>query len=94
MLDEPTSGLDARGVGTITEAVRGLAAEGRALAVITHDMDFALAVCDRLIVLAEGGILASGPTKDLLRDDALLARADLAPPALRPVLDWMERVPC
>ena len=94
VLDEPTSGLDARGVATIAEAVRSLAGDGRALAVITHDMDFALAVCDRLSVIAEGGILAGGPTKDLLRDDRLLARADLAPPALRPVLDWLAHARC
>lgn len=94
VLDEPTSGLDARGVATIAEAVLGLAAEGRALAIITHDMDFALSVCDRLIVIAEGGVLASGPPKDLLRDDDLMDRADLAPPVLRPVLDWLEHAQC
>lgn len=94
VLDEPTSGLDARGVAAIADAVHGLARDGRALAVITHDMEFALAVCDRLTVIAEGGVLASGAPKDLLRDDTLLARADLSPPALRPILDWLEHARC
>lgn len=94
VLDEPTSGLDARGVQTIADAVRRLAADGRALAVVTHDMDFALSVCDRLVVLDDGGIIAEGPTRSILRDKALLARADLAPPAILPLIDWLETAPC
>ncbi len=94
VLDEPTSGLDARGVKTIAEAVNALADDGRAIAIITHDMDFALAVCDRLIVLVDGGIAAEGKPAEVLRDADLLARADLAPPAILPVLDWMEPVTC
>ncbi len=94
VLDEPTSGLDARGVRMIAEAVHGLAGSGRALAVITHDMDFALAVCDRLIVVAGGGILAEAAPQTILRDRQLMARADLAPPTILPVLDWLDHVPC
>ncbi len=94
VLDEPTSGLDAHGVQTTARTVAALAKRGRAIAVITHDMDFALAVCDRLIVIADGGIAAQGPTQALLRDHTLVERAGLAPPAILPMLDWMERVPC
>lgn len=94
VLDEPTCGLDASGVRTVTDTICELAGDGRAIAVITHDMDFALAVCDRLVVLADGGLLAEGAPADILRDADLLARADLAPPAMLPVLDWLERVPC
>ncbi len=94
VLDEPTSGLDARGVKTIVDAVDTLADDGRAIAIIAHDMDFALAVCDRLVVLADGGIIAEGAPSEILHDAALLARADLAPPAILPVLDWMDRVTC
>ena len=57
-------------------------------------MDFALAICDRLVVLADGGLLAEGAPAEILRDAGLLARADLALPAVLPVLDWLERVPC
>lgn len=94
VLDEPTSGLDARGAKTIAGAINALADDGRAIAIITHDMDFALAVCDRLVVIADGGVAAEGTPLQVLRDANLLARADLAPPAILPLLDWMDRVTC
>ena len=94
VLDEPTSGLDARGVRAITGAVRKLAGDGRALAIVTHDMDFALGVCDRLVVLDDGSIVAEGPARAILRDAALLAHADLARPSIVPLLTWLETAPC
>lgn len=89
ILDEPTAGLDWRGSQTIAARIRALAAEGRAVAVITHDPDFALRVADRALVLAGGRIAADGPAETVLSDAALLARAGLAPPeaaALLPLL--------
>ncbi|WP_306117992.1 MULTISPECIES: ATP-binding cassette domain-containing protein [unclassified Roseitalea] len=94
VLDEPTSGLDARGAAEVAANIEAIAGQGRAVAVITHDMDFALRTCHRVIVLGEGGILVQGRPGDILRQGALLARADLAPPAIAPVLGWLERTPC
>ena len=94
VLDEPTAGLDHAGTTRIAGHIRRLAAAGKTLAVVTHDADFALSVCDRVIVLAEGAVQADGPARTVLRDAALLARCGLAPPEAAPVLDWMERVPC
>ena len=90
ILDEPTSGLDQRGTDRVRATVRRLAAQGRAVAVITHDAGFALAVSDRVAVLAEGRVQADGPTPAVLRDTALLARCGLAPPEAAPLLDWLE----
>lgn len=86
ILDEPTSGLDHRGASFAARRIRALAQAGRALAVITHDADFALAVCDRIVVLAEGGLVADGPAAQVLQDMPLLARAGLAPPEFAPLL--------
>lgn len=94
VLDEPTAGLDHAGTTRIAGHIRRLAAAGKALAVVTHDADFALAVCDRVIVLAGGAVQADGPARTVLRDAALLSRCGLAPPEAAPLLDWMERVTC
>ncbi|WP_304798646.1 ABC transporter ATP-binding protein [Pseudotabrizicola sp.] len=97
VLDEPTAGLDHAGTTGVARHIRRLAASGKALAVITHDADFALSVCDRVIVLAHGGVQASGPARAVLRDVALLSRVGLAPPEAAPLLDWMEtqeRIAC
>lgn len=91
ILDEPTSGLDHAGAETITRHIRRLAAKGTALVVITHDADFALSVCDRVALLAEGAIQADGPAPGILRGSALLHRFGLAPAEAAPLLDWMDR---
>lgn len=92
VLDEPLAGLDAAGSAMVVRHVESLARAGRAIAIITHDMDFALRLCLRSIVLGDGRVLAEGRTADLLARPDLLARAGLAEPAIAPALRWLERV--
>jgi energy-coupling factor transport system ATP-binding protein len=94
VLDEPTAGLDAGGAAMIEGHLRRLAARGRAIAVITHDMDFVLRLCPRAIVLGGGRLLAEGRTRDLMGDAALLEAAGLAPPAVTPLLFRRQAIPC
>lgn len=91
VLDEPMAGLDARGVERLTDHIAALAQQGRAIALITHDMNLALRLCSRCVVIGEGRVLAEGAPSALLSDRALLERAGLAPPAIAPLLDWLER---
>lgn len=90
VLDEPTAGLDAAATDALARTVDALRRSGHALAIVTHDVDFALRTCPRAMVVAEGGVLADGGTLDLLRDAGLLRRAQLEPPALLPLLEWLE----
>lgn len=80
VLDEPTSGLDHAGSQTIARHIRKLAAAGRAVAIITHDADFALSVCDRIALVNDGRVMATGRATDILQDVSLLTKAGLAPP--------------
>jgi energy-coupling factor transport system ATP-binding protein len=66
LLDEPTRGLDYPAKDALTAALRRLAADGRAVLVSTHDVEFAAAVADRVIVLGEGQIVADGPSAEVL----------------------------
>jgi energy-coupling factor transport system ATP-binding protein len=91
ILDEPTAGLDARGVAMVVRLVERLARDGHAIAFITHDMDLALNLCPRSIVVGHGGIMIDGPTADHLNDPDLLARAGLAEPAIAPALRWLKQ---
>jgi len=54
VLDEPTSGLDARGVEQLGEQLRRLVDAGRSVVIVTHDLDFARAIADRVLVFEEG----------------------------------------
>ncbi|QDZ00660.2 ATP-binding cassette domain-containing protein [Nitratireductor mangrovi] len=91
VLDEPLAGLDRRGAAIVAAAIEAFRAEGRAVVVVTHDMDFAFSTCRRAVLLGDGRILADGPAASLLRDEGLLAAAGLAPPRILPALDWLER---
>lgn len=88
VLDEPTAGLDAAGVAALARTAEALRARGTALAIITHDLDFALATCPRAVIVGEGRILADGPCPALLADRALVGRAGLERPALLDLAAW------
>jgi energy-coupling factor transport system ATP-binding protein len=90
VLDEPTASLDGAAEDRLGRRIRALARDGRALGVITHDMDFALSVADRAVLLNRGAVQFDGPCRALMRDAALLASAGLSPPEAAPVLDWLE----
>jgi len=94
VLDEPTSGLDWHGTERIAARLRALARAGQALAIVTHDADFALRVADRAAVVAGGTIRACGPVRTILSDAALLAGAGLAPPEAAPLLHVLADAAC
>jgi iron complex transport system ATP-binding protein len=71
LLDEPTSHLDYRNQVAIWRTLRTLAAEGIALVVCTHDPNHALWFADRVVVLYEHRVLASGPPSEVFIDGAL-----------------------
>lgn len=66
LFDEPTAFLDLRHRVEVLGAVRELAASGRAALVVSHDLGLAARFCDRLALLAEGRVLATGPPSEVL----------------------------
>lgn len=74
VMDEPTSGLDPRSRRRLSELLISLR---QTQIIATHDLDFALKVCPRTIILHHGQVLADGPTEEILRDEALLERSGL-----------------
>ncbi|MFE7339477.1 ABC transporter ATP-binding protein [Streptomyces griseus] len=66
LLDEPTRGLDYRAKTQLIAMVDELAAEGRSVVISTHDVEFAARAADRVVVLAEGDIVADGPTTEVI----------------------------
>lgn len=66
ILDEPTTGLDPQARQFIWQRLRSLKAQGTTLVLTTHYMDEAERLCDRLLVMEKGSILAQGKPKDLI----------------------------
>jgi energy-coupling factor transport system ATP-binding protein len=66
LLDEPTRGLDYDAKRNLARIVDQLACEGRAVVIATHDVEFVASVADRVLVMAEGEIVADGPASAVM----------------------------
>jgi lipooligosaccharide transport system ATP-binding protein len=66
ILDEPTTGLDPQARHLLWERLYRLKREGVTLIITTHYMDEAEQLCDRLVVMDHGSIVAEGPPRDLI----------------------------
>ncbi|MET0713497.1 MAG: ABC transporter ATP-binding protein [Mycetocola sp.] len=77
VLDEPTSNLDPSARRELSATLDALDAT---VIVVTHDLPYALELCPRALVLAEGRIVADGATRDLLADAELMAAHGLELP--------------
>ena len=77
VLDEPTSGLDPAGHRELVAVLRSLP---MTQLVITHDLPFALELCERAVIVDGGRVVADRATADVLTDADLLARHRLALP--------------
>jgi energy-coupling factor transport system ATP-binding protein len=73
LLDEPTRGLDYAAKTRLVPLLRDLASRGHAVLLSTHDVELAADLTDRTVVMAEGEIVADGPTRDVLRQSPAFA---------------------
>ena len=65
LLDEPGNGLDVMSTRALREILRGLRAEGRCVLFSSHMMAEVAAVCDRIVVIAKGKVVADGSADEL-----------------------------
>ncbi len=68
LFDEPTSALDPELVGEVLDVMRGLAADGMTMVVVTHEMGFAREAGDTLVFMDDGVIVESGDPRSVLTD--------------------------
>jgi polar amino acid transport system ATP-binding protein len=66
LFDEPTSALDPELVGDVLDVMRGLAADGMTMIVVTHEMGFAREVGDTLVFMDDGIVVESGDPRVVL----------------------------
>jgi len=67
LFDEVTSALDPEMVGEVLKVMRVLAEEGMTMVIVTHEMNFAEKVADRVVVMENGVIIESGPPQRIFK---------------------------
>lgn len=77
VMDEPTSALDPKARRRLIKMLKTFK---HTKVIATHDLDMAVDVCDRTIVLHESGLTADGPTMEIFSDEALLEASGLEKP--------------
>jgi len=70
VLDEPSSNLDPAGRRELADVLKSL---DTTLLMVTHDLPYALELCERSVIIDGGAIVADGPTSEILADEPLLA---------------------
>jgi energy-coupling factor transport system ATP-binding protein len=73
LLDEPTRGLDYEAKHALVNLLRGWRDEGMAILIVTHDVEFAAAAADRVLLMSQGEIIASGDPAQVMGTSPLFA---------------------
>lgn len=83
LFDEPTSALDPELVGEVLKVIQSLAREGMTMLIVTHEMDFALSISDRVVLmLMENGVVQADIAPQVIR-------SPLEAPSLQRIREFM-----
>lgn len=82
VLDEPTAGQDFFNKSKISRLIFGLKRQGKGVVVVTHDVEFAAQVADRVALMVDGRVIREGPAGEVLTDAEALKRARLTMPQI------------
>jgi energy-coupling factor transport system ATP-binding protein len=73
LLDEPTRGLDYAAKEELVALLKGWRADGAAIVLVTHDVELAAAVADRVVLMSQGQVIAEGAPAKVLGASPLFA---------------------
>ena len=73
LLDEPTRGLDYSAKSRLVETLQDMAGDGHAVVLATHDVELVAELATRVVVLADGEVVADGPTADVVVTSPMFA---------------------
>ena len=94
-LDEPTNGMDPAGMAEVRHLVRQLAEDGRTVLVASHLLNEVEQMCDSVVIMSNGNLIAQGSVSDILSSDEhirLKTTNDEKAVTILSALDWIEEV--
>ncbi|MFX0140026.1 MAG: energy-coupling factor ABC transporter ATP-binding protein [Candidatus Hodarchaeota archaeon] len=83
VFDEPTLGQDAKEIEFFINLIKNEINNGKTILIITHNVEFAYEYLPRTILMADGKIIADGPTKEVLKNELLIKQTALILPQVR-----------
>ena len=86
ILDEPTAGLDPEGVDKVLDILNELNSEGISIVISSHDIEMVNEFADKIYVLYDGEVIASGDKHQIFSDKELLKKAHLKAPVTTEIL--------
>lgn len=91
VFDEPTASLDPVNVDMFEQVAMRLSKEGKTILVSTHNVDFAYRFAERILVFAEGQLLADGNSNDIFFNQGLLQKNHLKKPIILEIYELLKR---
>jgi len=82
ILDEPTIGQDHRQKDILRQFIVQMNAQGKTVVIVTHDVEFVAECSPRVVLMAQGQIVADGDAKRILTDPDIALRASIVPPQI------------
>ncbi|MFX0002410.1 MAG: energy-coupling factor ABC transporter ATP-binding protein [Promethearchaeota archaeon] len=82
VFDEPTLGQDGKEIEFFINLIKKERESGKTIIIITHNIEFAYEYLPRTILMADGQIIADGPTKEILDNEILIEQTSLIPPQM------------
>ena len=90
ILDEPASALDAAHTKKVHELIRGLTEQGITVLMALHDIDYAWAWADEIVLMHEGKVIRQGTPREVCEDENALKKAGLERPAVLRIYEKLK----
>ena len=92
ILDEPTIGQDYAQKEKLRQFILQLRAQGKTVVIVTHDVEFVADCSPRVVLMANGRIVADGKVEEILTNPRLLAEASVIPPQVTQIFMELEHL--
>lgn len=92
VFDEPTLGQDAKEIKFFIDLINHELTKNKTVVIVTHNVEFTMEYVPRTVLMAQGKIIADGPTKDVLSNKILLKESSLIMPQVYQLKDELKNI--